>query len=110
MIARIWHGYTNFDNAQMFGEMLKNEVLPGIGRIDGYKGGQLLRRNHVSEVEFVTITFFSDMDAIIAFAGEVFEKAVIHEEAGKLLSRYDETVTHFVLEGMVVSEDFALLI
>ena len=36
--------------------MLREEILPGIHRIPGYRGTWLLRRNAGDEVEFVTIT------------------------------------------------------
>ncbi len=74
MIARIWHGFTSINNADEYENMLRKDVLPGIGRVKGYKGAQLLRRNHPDEVEFITITYFDDMAAVIAFAGRIIPK------------------------------------
>ncbi|MBD0296972.1 MAG: antibiotic biosynthesis monooxygenase [Flavisolibacter sp.] len=106
MIARIWHGFTSINNADEYENMLRKDVLPGIGRVKGYKGAQLLRRNHPDEVEFITITYFDDMAAVIAFAGEDYTKAVIHPQAGKLLSHFDERSVHYNLVEMLLSDDF----
>ncbi len=38
---------------------------------------ELLRRDLGDEVEFVTIMWFDSMDAVRAFAGEDYEKAVV---------------------------------
>lgn len=104
MICRIWHGFANFQNADLYESMLRKDVLPGIGRVRGYKGAQLLRREHETETEFITMTYFEDLDADIAFAGEDHTKAVIHHEAGKLLSHYDERSAHYELVDMLMPD------
>ncbi|MBD0331416.1 MAG: antibiotic biosynthesis monooxygenase [Chitinophagaceae bacterium] len=109
MISRIWHGFTSFENADKYKLMLHNDVLPGIGRVQGYLGAQLLRRDYDNEVEFITITYFDDLDSVKAFAGDDYTKAVIHPEAGKLLSHYDERSAHYVLVEMLVSDKFKQL-
>jgi heme-degrading monooxygenase HmoA len=70
-------------------------VLPGIQRIEGYRGAQLLRREAGEEVEFVTLTLFDSLDAVRAFAGEDYELAVVPPEARKLLARFDERSAHY---------------
>jgi heme-degrading monooxygenase HmoA len=75
--------------------MLRAEVLPGIGRVKGYRGAYLLRREDGDEVEFVTITQFDDMDSVRGFAGEDYTKAVIAPVAGKLLTHYNERSAHY---------------
>lgn len=39
MIARIWHGWTTFENASKYEELLKKEVFPSIEKkkISGYR-------------------------------------------------------------------------
>jgi len=46
MICRIWHGYTTFENADTYENLLRDEIFTGIKNrnIRGYKGIQLLRR------------------------------------------------------------------
>ena len=95
MITRIWHGWTSPDNADKYEQLLRSEVLPGIHRVAGYRGAHLLRRNAANEVEFVTLTYFDNLDAVRAFAGEDYEVAVVPPEARKLLAHFDQRSAHY---------------
>jgi heme-degrading monooxygenase HmoA len=100
MIARIWHGYTRPEDAELYEAMLKPELLPGIGQASGYIGSYLLRRQVNSEVEFITIILWDSVDAIRAVAGEDYEAAVIPEERRKYLSRFDARSTHYEISSV----------
>src|SRR5262249_650024 len=95
MITRLWHGWTTPQNADAYETLLKSEILPGIHRVKGFTGATLLRRNAGSEVEFITLTYFEDFDAVRAFAGEDYTRAVVPEHAGKLLAHFDERSVHY---------------
>jgi heme-degrading monooxygenase HmoA len=95
VISRFWRGWTTSDNADAYEELLRAEILPGIHRIDGYKGAYLLRRDVEDGVEFVTLTLWESMDAVRAFAGEDYEVAVVPPEARALLSRFDQRSAHY---------------
>ena len=95
MIARLWHGWTTRGNADAFEQLLTTRVLPGIHRVEGYRGSFLLRNDAEDEVEFVTLTLFDSMDAVREFAGENYKVAVIDPEGGTLLSRFDPTSAHY---------------
>jgi heme-degrading monooxygenase HmoA len=95
VIARIWHGYTKPKHADAYESMLKPELLPGIGKVEGYKGSYLLRRTVGDEVEFVTIILWNSIDAIRAVAGPDYETAVIPEERRKYLAHFDPRSTHY---------------
>ncbi len=100
MICRIWHGWTTPPDAAAYEALLKGEILTGIQdrRITGYRGIQLLRRSLGDEVEFVTVMWFDSVDAVRAFAGEDYEKAVVPPKARRLLSRFDERSQHYEVE------------
>jgi len=95
MIGRLWHGWTTRANAEAYETLLVSEVLPGIHRVPGYQGAYLMRRAAPDGVEFVTLTLFDCMDAVRAFAGDDYEKAVIAPEGRRLLSRFDERSAHY---------------
>lgn len=100
MIARVWHGWTAPENADAYETLLRGKVLPGIHRVDGYRGATLLRRDAGAEVEFVTVTYFASMEAVRAFAGDDPEAAVVPPEARALLARFDARSAHYaVLAG-----------
>jgi heme-degrading monooxygenase HmoA len=69
MIARVWHGVTKPEDADAYEAMLKPEPLPGISKVNGYRGSYLLRRPLTGEVEFITILLWDSVDAIRAVAG-----------------------------------------
>ena len=61
----------------------------------GYRGAYVLRRTVGDEIEFVTITLFTGLDAVRDFAGPEYENAVILPEAHALLARADEKAVHY---------------
>lgn len=95
MIARMWHGWTKPENADAYENLLRNEMFPRMRRIEGFEGAYLLRRASGDEVEFVTITHFTSLDAVRRFAGDAYETAVIHPQAAGLLSRHDPESVHY---------------
>jgi heme-degrading monooxygenase HmoA len=101
VIARIWHGWTRPENADAFEDFLRTKMFPSIHRVPGYLGADLLRRDDRDEIAFITVTRFESLDAVRAFAGEDYERAVIEPEARALLSHFDERSTHYevVLNG-----------
>jgi heme-degrading monooxygenase HmoA len=107
MIGRIWHGWTSAGNADAYERLLRTEILPGIadGRVSGFRGAQVLRRDVEEGVEFVTICWFDSLDAVREFAGNDYEKAVISAKAHQLLSRFDSKSQHY--EVVVLPEMIA---
>ena len=95
MISRVWHGWTKPEHADAYDALLRAEILPGIHRVPGFRGATLLRRRNGDEEEFVTITRFDDVDAVRAFAGDDYTRAVIAPDARPLLARFDERSVHY---------------
>lgn len=97
MINRIWHGSTTPANADAYEDLLNEEIFVRIHdrEIRGYRGIQLLRRDIGDEVEFVTIMRFDTLEAVLNFAGEDFEAAVVPPKARALLTRFDKRSQHY---------------
>jgi len=95
VIARLWHGYTKPEHADAYEAMLKPELLPGVSKIEGYRGSYLLRRELGAEIEFITIMLWDSIESICAITGPDYETAVIPEERRKYLSHYDAKSGHF---------------
>ena len=100
MVARIWHGYTTPENADAYENFLKTEFLPAVEKkkIPGYKRFELLRKNGNNEISFITIMWFDSIEHIRSFAGDDYEKAVVHPKAQSLLKRYDSVSEHYEVE------------
>ncbi|MFX1571073.1 MAG: antibiotic biosynthesis monooxygenase [Promethearchaeota archaeon] len=97
MIARIWHGWTSFENADTYENLLKNEIFPSIEKrnIKGYRKISLLRCPLENEVEFITIMIFDNLSAVKEFAGEDYENSYVPQEAKKVLLRHDNLSQHY---------------
>jgi heme-degrading monooxygenase HmoA len=104
MIARIWHGWTTFENADVYELLLKNEVFPSIEnkKVKGYKKISLLKRAMQDEVEFITIMIFDNLDSVKEFAGEDYEKSYVPDKARQVLSRHDSTAQHYEIINELV--------
>jgi antibiotic biosynthesis monooxygenase (ABM) superfamily enzyme len=100
MIARLWHGYTKPEHANAYEAMLKPELLPGVSKVNGYRGSYLLRRELGDEVEFITILLWDSLDSIRAVTGPDYETAVIPEERRKYLSRHDAKSVHYEIASV----------
>ena len=101
MISRIWHGYTTFENADAYENLLKEEIFVGIinRNINGFIDINLLRRNLDKEVEFITIMWFDSIESVKEFAGKDYETAVVPTSAQKVLSRYDKQSQHYEVKN-----------
>ena len=96
-IKRIWHGWTTPENAEAYWTVLSGTVIPGIEAksIQGYRGIEVLRRDHASEVEFVTMITFDSLEDVIEFQGEDYARAYVPDVAREVLSRWDAECAHF---------------
>jgi heme-degrading monooxygenase HmoA len=97
MIARVWRGWTNTENADAYEELLREVVYPGLQKIDGYRGGYIFRSSQdgQDETEFVTVNLFESLDAVRAFAGTDYDVPVFEPEARRLLSRVEPVARHY---------------
>jgi heme-degrading monooxygenase HmoA len=77
MISRVWHGWTPAKNAGTYEALLRSEIFPGIiaQKIVGFERIELFRRELGAEVEFMTVMWFTSLEAVKAFAGEDHEAA-----------------------------------
>ncbi|NNC43069.1 MAG: antibiotic biosynthesis monooxygenase [Acidimicrobiia bacterium] len=96
-IKRIWHGWTDPDQADAYQTLLHDDVFPGIEamEIPGFRGIELLRRDLGEEVEFVTIMTFDSLENVIDFQGLDYEEAYVPEAARQVLKRWDPTSAHY---------------
>jgi heme-degrading monooxygenase HmoA len=91
----MWRGWAPADRAHEYERHYRSEVLPELRRVTGFEGARLLRRRVADEIEFVSLTFFADLDAVREFAGPAYETAVVADEAREVLVRFEERVGHY---------------
>lgn len=95
MIARLWRGWTTRENADAYERLLRERVLPGLKRLDGYRGRYILRQEGNEEVEFVVMNLFESLEAVQAFAGPEYTVPVFDPEARQLLSKVEPIARHY---------------
>jgi heme-degrading monooxygenase HmoA len=98
-IKRVWHGWTAKENAEVYQDILQNEVIPGIEakNIPGLRKFEIFRIELDDEVEFVTIITFDSLKDVVAFQGQDYQKAYVPDAAKKVLKRWDEKIPHYEL-------------
>ncbi len=91
----MWRGWASNENANAYEKLLDERVIPGLRRIDGYRGGWVLRQDGKGEVEFVVVNFFDSLQAVQAFAGANYTVPVFEPEARELLSKVEPIARHY---------------
>lgn len=102
MIARHWRGWTKLHDADSYETLLKQRVLPELQKIEGYRGGYVLRNDGPGESEFVVVNLFDSLESVKRFAGDDYSTPVFEPEAKRLLSRIEPRATHYDVRAKTV--------
>ncbi len=95
MIARIWKGITRVADKGTYFEYLNQTGLPEYRATQGNRGVWVLCRAYQGKAEFTLISLWDSYDAIRAFAGPEYEKAVYYPEDKRFLLELDPHVTRY---------------
>ena len=94
MIVRQWRGLAKKEHVADYAAHFRDEVLPELRKLTGFRGGQVLRRELKDGVEITVLTRWDSLDAIRAFAGKDVEVAVVAHAAQSFFHSYDPKVSH----------------
>jgi heme-degrading monooxygenase HmoA len=97
MIARIWRGTVREADKDTYYDYLKKTGLKEYAETPGNKGVYTLRRVANGQCEFLLLTLWDSWDAIKAFAGPDYEKAVYYPEDDHFLVDRGPQVEHYEL-------------
>jgi antibiotic biosynthesis monooxygenase (ABM) superfamily enzyme len=97
MICRQWRGWTTRENAGAYEAIVRNQVIPEIEarKIAGFLHIDLMKREFGDEVEFQTLMWFDNLEAIKAFVGEDYSVSHVPERARAVLKRFDLRAGHY---------------
>jgi len=97
VICRLWRGWATPDNADAYERIVRGAVIPGIEAraIPGFRHIDLMRRELGDEVEFQTLMWFDDLEAIRAFVGEDYAVSHVPVAARAVLTRFDKRAAHY---------------
>ena len=95
MIARLWRGFAKPGHADAYEAMLQPELLPGIGKVKGFRRSYLLRRPPGEETAFIHLMLIASLETLHAVTRPDFETAVVPEARRQHLARYDAKSLHY---------------
>ncbi len=96
MIARMWRGWVRTELIEEYVDIVERTGMAEYRATPGNHGAQLLTRDlGGGRTELVTLSWWTDLDAIRAFAGDDIEVAKYYPEDEPYLLDRETTVSHF---------------
>lgn len=95
MIMRLWRGWTRPEDRAAYADYIEQTGITEYRNTPGNRGAHLVSRIDGDRAEFLTISFWEDLESIEAFAGEDISRAVFYPEDDRYLVDREETVRHF---------------
>ncbi len=105
MIVRIWHGRVPHEKAASYRDFLSERAIPDYRGVPGNLGVFVLERPAADAVHFVTLTYWTNLEAIHAFAGEDVLKAKYYPEDKDYLLEFEPEVVHYTVADATVGVD-----
>lgn len=99
MVVRMWHGRVPSSKAAAYREFLNRRAIPDYRSVPGNISVHVLERADGDVTHFVTMTFWTGMDAVRAFAGDDVEVAKYYPDDADFLLEYEPRVVHYEVVG-----------
>lgn len=99
MIVRWWHGQVPTNKAARYRAFLNARAIPDYRSVPGIISVHVLERADGGITHFVTLTFWTDLEAIRRFAGDAIDVAKYYPEDAEFLTEYEPRVTHYEVVG-----------
>jgi heme-degrading monooxygenase HmoA len=99
MIVRMWHGRVKTSKARAYREFLNERAISDYQSIEGNISVYILEREEGEITHFITMTFWENLEAIKAFAGETVEMAKYYPEDKDFLLEFEPRVVHYEIVG-----------
>jgi heme-degrading monooxygenase HmoA len=98
VIARIWRGAVRPGDADEYAEYMRVTGVGAYRMTPGNQGAWILRRPLGELTEIVAFSFWDDMDAVRAFAGDEPSRAVYYPEDDRFLVQRSDVVEHYEVD------------
>jgi hypothetical protein len=95
VISRQWRGLARTDQAHNYVRHLRTETLPALQRIPGFVDASILSRQLPGGTEFLIVTRWHSLEAIVRFAGPDPELAVVPDCVAQMMIEFDQRARHF---------------
>ena len=91
----MWHGVTAAARADEYLDYLNETGVPDYRETEGNRGEYVLRRIEGGKAHFLTVSFWSSIEEVKAFAGPDPEKARYYPEDEEFLLEFEPQVKHY---------------
>ena len=95
MIIRVWRGTTSVAKAAEYERFLKETAYPDYGEVRGNRGWILMRRPASDAVEFMFVSFWDSMEALVEYTGGDPERPKYYAEDKAALLELPQGVEHY---------------
>jgi heme-degrading monooxygenase HmoA len=95
VIARIWRGATRIADGDAYAQYMNGTGIAGYRNTPGNRAAVMLRRNVGDRSEFLMLSLWDSMEAVVSFAGDEPETAVFYPEDDRFLIDRELTVSHY---------------
>jgi heme-degrading monooxygenase HmoA len=99
MIARLWKGRVPAGKAQAYLDLMRSVAIPDYRATPGNRGASCLSQTAEDVVHVWMLTFWDDLDAVRAFAGDPVETAKYYPFDDDFLLEKPPTAEHFEVAG-----------
>ncbi|MEZ3498605.1 hypothetical protein [Pantoea sp. KPR_PJ] len=99
MIVRTWHGCVPVKHAEGFSEHLQKTGVNHARSTSGNRGAYVRRETQNEWEHFFLATYWDDLEAIKAFAGETYQVAVTYKDDEQFALLSDPYVFHHRVES-----------
>ena len=95
MIVRVWRGRTSEEKADGYERFLKETAYPDYGSVRGNRGWMLLRRPASDAIQFMFVSFWDSMDALVDYTGGDPQRPKYYAEDKAALLELPQEVEHY---------------
>ncbi len=99
MVIRMWHGRVPTSKAAAYREFTNGRAIPDYQSVQGNLGVYIMEREDGDVTHFVTMTYWTDREAIKGFAGPDIDVAKYYPEDQDFLLEFEPTVVHYDVVG-----------
>lgn len=93
MWVRLWHGATAAEKSDAYLDLMRTIAIPDYRKIPGNLAAYVLHRIEGGVAHFQMLTFWEDLDAIKAFAGEDYHIAKYYDFDPEFLLELEPVAT-----------------
>jgi len=95
MITRVWHGRTKTTDAEPYRKFVINTGVKDYISTAGNLGAQIWQRPEGDVTHIWTVSWWTDIESIKAFAGDEIDKAKYYDEDKNYLLEFEPHVMHY---------------